>query len=121
MENARTKSVVVFVRWLFVVVESNGKKRWRGIPVDHDNPAHTDCLNLCEKKETQGMFSWYVALADAVSGVRELEAWAASQLTCRASWPWEGGHLRPYVSWLCRELFDLTLPKMRTLTRAASR
>lgn len=32
--------------------------RWRGQEVDHSSFETTDCLDICEKKETQGNFSW---------------------------------------------------------------
>jgi len=43
------------------LARSNGPpvlNRWRGQEVDNSNFATADCLDVCEKKETQGQFSW---------------------------------------------------------------
>ncbi|CAM9586597.1 unnamed protein product [Scytosiphon promiscuus] len=46
--------------------------RWRGQEVDHSSFETTDCLDVCEKKETQGNFSWCVDAAIRAMGIRRV-------------------------------------------------
>eukprot|EP00903_Cladosiphon_okamuranus_P020640 g18950.t1 len=46
--------------------------RWRGVDVDRSSYATTDCLDVCEKKETQGRFSWCVDSAVRALGIRRV-------------------------------------------------
>ncbi|CAM9761331.1 unnamed protein product, partial [Ectocarpus sp. 4 AP-2014] len=46
--------------------------RWRGQEVDRSDYGTTDCLDVCEKKETQGEFSWCFDSAVRAMGINRV-------------------------------------------------